>query len=572
MKDEFYYANEYNSTTEYKHFPAEVYITRKEVGDVGKETSDCGAEITTTSKKPTPKKAEHSGGIVDKILNSLKGAAVTSSVAAVVVLGAVVVAPPPKVELINLSVGENYVEYEMSVDELQDDLQYFIVVSTSNEADRLLAVEEEGVYQNIAEGLKTEWEYTLSFVAYDDAWGKTVYFEKTFQTTAVAEVDYQVDINGVTAVGLNEFRVDFSAENLDETCAIELWLTYDGEEGESVPIAVTARDLAYGYVTVSVLESVEILSVLPVITYGEAGKTLECEPYEQSLENSFSADVQVDTVNGNVYLYLKGATGGGTQINVIDATTLELVVQQELFNNSVLVPYGGEPSVEYIVYMTNEQGERTTNEFAAAIDTTVQETGEYTFNYKNCGDAGITYNDDGTINVYIQTDFSSEDERLYYQITLGTMRFQSRDPLFVAKGLPNDNYSLTYDICYDDNGVQYSISKISVSGTVNEFYAQNILSVGFLDGGFRLSVSGINSQKVDLNSVRAVTSSGEEIHLLESDFVYDAEHDEYVADVSLMNTFETLTLYVKCGPYASNMQGIDGYEGNLFNEISITFD
>ena len=152
IKGEFYYANEYNSTTEYKKFPAEMYIVSKEHGDTGKENADCGAEITDSSKKIPPKKIS-SGNLADKILNSLKGVAATSSVAAAAVLGATTIAPPPKIELLDFAVGGNYVEYEIDVEEIQDDLQYFIIVSTTNETDKEFLVERDGVYKNKVENL-----------------------------------------------------------------------------------------------------------------------------------------------------------------------------------------------------------------------------------------------------------------------------------------------------------------------------------------------------------------------------------------------------------------------------------
>ena len=128
INGEFHYSNEYNKTTEYKRFPAELYHASKELGNAGKEYAPSGAEITTSSQKLNEKKTNNSN-LVDTLLNSFKGIAATTTAAAVVVLGATTIAPPPKIELLDFSVGGNYVEYEISVEELQDDLEYFIIIT-----------------------------------------------------------------------------------------------------------------------------------------------------------------------------------------------------------------------------------------------------------------------------------------------------------------------------------------------------------------------------------------------------------------------------------------------------------
>ena len=583
IKGEFYYANEYNSTTEYKKFPAEMYIVSKEYGDTGKENADCGAEITHSSKKIPPKKTEN-GNLADQILNSLKGVAATSSVAAAAVLGATTMAPPPKIELLEFAVGGNYIEYEIDVEKIQDDLQYFIIVSTTNEEDKEFLVEQDGVYKNKVEDLKSEWEYSLTFVSYDETWGKSVYFEKTFQTTAFIEEppelppddrpelppEYQAGVSNVTVSGLNEIRVDFWTGNLEDSCVLELLVSYGTDD--VFTIAPTARELAQGYVKASVLENAEVISIQPIIKYGADGESMAFTPYEQSLDATLTADVKVNSTYGSVVFYLKGITGGGTYVHIVNAATLEELLSEELYDNYVTYYYESETPMEYTIFLTDSEGKKTTSEFNTVVDPTAQEMGEYVFNYKNPGDVGVTYNDDGTINVYIQTDFSTLDDRLYYQVTLGDMRFKSRDAIFVAEGLPNKSYALIYDICYDENGIQYSIEEISVSGMVNEMYAENFVSTVLFENVVTLTVNAYDVNTVDLNSIRAVSSTGEEITVSENDFLYDEEYGEYVCSVQLLNDFEWVTVYVSCNPFGDNMDGIDNYVGSLFFEITITLE
>jgi hypothetical protein len=256
IKEEFYYSKEYNVTTEYKAITAEVYTISKEIGDTGEEIAKSGEEITTISKKAVTKKKD-SQSLVKSLLNSIKGVAVTATVAVAAVVGFTTVTPSPKVDLLELNVGGTYVEYAISVAEMQSELQYYVVISTSNEEDMRFLVESEGVYNNKADGLKPEWEYSLSFVSYDETWGERVYFEKTFQTTEKTDdypeenypeenppeiPQYAVGISKVTALALNEVRIDLWSENLEDYCTVELLIDY-GTPEDNVTVAVTERDL-----------------------------------------------------------------------------------------------------------------------------------------------------------------------------------------------------------------------------------------------------------------------------------------------------------------------------------------
>ena len=602
IKDEFYHSYEYNSSTEYKYFPAEIYAISREVSVPDKELADSGQEITTTTPKRAVAKQVDNGTIVNKILNSLKGVAVTSSVAIVAVVGANAITPPPKVDLLNFAVNGTYIEYVLSVDELQDDLQYYIVISTTNEEDQQFLVEDEGVYTNKVDSLKEKWAYTFSFVSYDEAWGKTTYFEKAFQTadTVIEEdtpptpipdtptepeeppptpipdtptepeeppplpaiPDYTISISEVTVVGLNQLRIDFADANLTEECTVELLLSYAGQT-EPISRTLTTRELAQGYATLMVEDSLIPISIQPIIRYDTEQQALDCHVYECALDNSLTADVQINTYRGTIVLYLKGLTNGGTMVHVVDTNTAEVILEEELYGDYAEFFYEADTQRSYTVFLTNTNGEKTTEDFVTEIYTTVPTIPEYVFNYKNANDVGLTYNSDGTINVYIQTDFSTENEGLYYQILLGDRRFASRDALFVAEGIPNEAYSLTYQICYEYNGVQYCFNEIPVSGMVNEFYIDGQFDAELLDNTLTLSIDYYKTDILDLSSFRLVSSSGEEIQLQESDFVYDDAMGVYTLTHTFSQELEWATVYFTCTPFAQNMEGIDDYIGNL---------
>ena len=95
MKDEFYKSNEYNKTSEYLHFPAEIYTRKIEENALGKEKVDVGAEVTTLqkAKKERSQRNNSQKNFMDKIFNSIKGATTVSTVALATVCGSSIVLP-----------------------------------------------------------------------------------------------------------------------------------------------------------------------------------------------------------------------------------------------------------------------------------------------------------------------------------------------------------------------------------------------------------------------------------------------------------------------------------------------
>ena len=572
IKEEFYYSKEYNSTTEYKTITAEAYTESKEIADIGEEIAKSGEEMTTTSKKTVIKKKDGQS-FVKSLLNSIKGVAVTATVAVAAVVGVTTVAPSPKVDLLELNAGGTYVEYVISVGKMQSDLQYYVVISTSNEDDIRFLVEGEGVYNNKAEGLKPEWEYSLSFVSYDETWGERVYFEKTFQTTKktndypeedLPEIpQYAVGISKVTALALNEVRIDFWSKNLEADCTVELQIDY-GNPNDNTTVMVTKRELERGYVTLSILETATSFTVQPILKYGENQEEMQFTAFESDLSNCFEVDVKVNTLTNQVLLFLKGSTANASYVEISGSSNLQEYVTQE-----ISIDYDSMLDLlEYTIVLTDEMGEKLTNEVNLTINISPQQVGGYVFNYKNPNDVGITYNEDGTINVYIKTDFESADEKIYYEVQLGNKRFISRESIFVAEALPDDIYTLIYRICYDYNGVHYYVNEIVPSGVVNEFYAGYMPNYELVGNTFTITVYDYALPMVDLDSFRIETSSGEEIQLLQKDFVYDAENGVYNLSVELINDFEYLNVYLNYHPFITNMEGIEDYVGTTAIEIA----
>ena len=134
---EFYSANEYNVTSEYQHFPAESYKRKTEENTCGNEDAKLGSETTSLQPITSKAKAKSSGkNLIDRLFGSIRGAA-TAAIASValVVTTTTLASGAPNADLINLECGDTYIEYEIEVEGLQEDGEYAIVLSTSNEDD-----------------------------------------------------------------------------------------------------------------------------------------------------------------------------------------------------------------------------------------------------------------------------------------------------------------------------------------------------------------------------------------------------------------------------------------------------
>ncbi|MBQ3066436.1 MAG: hypothetical protein IJD18_00250 [Clostridia bacterium] len=440
---------------------------------MGAEQSNLGKEITTLQPTQKSAKGAKTNGLIDKIFNSIKSCGVAASVAVVAVAGATTVAPAPKAQFVHLAVESTQIEYVLSVEELNLQNQYAVVLSTSGEDVATIPIEEDGLHENSIEGLKPEWQYTLSFVQTDEMLGRKVLLKETFQTKRNVtpepppEPTLVFAVDNVEAVGLDQVKVLFHHQDLDETCTPEFVVGYP--DGTQQTIALSARDLANGYAQTTLEQSATSISVTPVVNFSTGEEPLQLEPFNFQPEQLLDADVVVNTNYQMLTIYLKGMTNGATRVQISDQNTGEIVYNEYLFGSNLTYYYDTSDEVaNFAVCLCSEEGEKVSNDVQFSFNPQFSHSATYTFNYKNPGDVEVTQNDDGTINVTIQTDFQSDDSSVYYQVALGDYRFVSQDATFVAEGLPNETYVLIYHVLVDVDGVTYSLHYVAPSGTVNE--------------------------------------------------------------------------------------------------------
>ena len=146
--DEFFTGEEFRGQTEYKFMRAEQYINASEVGARAPEAQETAPETQFGNEQGKPrqkpsealstKSGKRRASVKDFLTKITESATSTvgTTVAAVGVVATVAVCgslyvPPPKVNLLSLDVGAEYVSYVVQIDELQENVDYDIVVENA---------------------------------------------------------------------------------------------------------------------------------------------------------------------------------------------------------------------------------------------------------------------------------------------------------------------------------------------------------------------------------------------------------------------------------------------------------
>ena len=569
---EFYGTNEYNTINEYKHFPAEMYQKTWEENECGREEADLGKETTSLQSKPQRiKQSGQAKTLIDKLFHSVRGVATAATVAAAsTVVVTTLVTSAPQAELVGYECGDTYIEYEMQVSGLEEDGEYAIVLSTTNEEDKEVELNDDGVYRNRIEGLKPQWEYTLSLVQYDSLLGEIRHFEAKLQTLKHSNQEPipppapepmstpSVTVTDTEIVGINKIRLYFTHSDLPDESTVELDVLFG--DASTARLVLAGEDIAKGYAELT-MGSSATLTVTPTVVADSNGEMLRtvCEAYTHTFAQTFAVETMVGLYDGAVTFYPIGITCGAEYVSITSSEapgTAELVWLEDV----IRLWYTTEDVITYSMHFSDDTGAVLSNTVTVTVDTSIvpPSTG-YHMQTPNPSDVSITYNDDGTVNLYIQTKFESERTELYYQISLDSIRYVSRDPLARIEHIPDQSYALRYDVCMDINGVQYSIFSVSPSGMVNEAYLyleyileNNILSLQIYK----------EDMHADMNSVRLLSSGGEEILLTETDFVYNDMSGSYDYEVEFSKQTDAVVISMMANPYYEGLESIDSYIGN----------
>lgn len=677
---EFYSSSEYNYIAEYQSLPAELYYKAKEVNPSGKEQGELGKEITSIEKKKKLKKTpESTKGIVDKIMGSVKSVATTLTVAtAAVVVTTTLVANAPNIELNYLNTGDDFVEYSFSINEMEPDKQYSIVVSTSNEQNREQELEqnEDGEYVGGFNDLRPAWEYTLSIIEKNTDFGTKTLFERKFQTTKDSvpkhyegvfkppsideikigwDVDEQsnkillevkkfenpeqkyryeiigVDENGITCattvaneaqaheliidkgislcnltfniyaqdkllhtekIGTLNFapmvlditeyqifsfgvvRLYFTVQNPQQSNIENAVLNIEYQDGSTKATNLSTKDLENGYVDIEVRKAQKIkasLSLAELNEKYESPRQIATQGKEFTITNDLEASALVFVDQSALEISLTTAVTNATYIKITASDGSEQI--EELYFSTHQIGIDLAQDQAYTLVLLNEAQEPISTEYILTIPVAPARP-DFNFNYKNTRDVGLTYNKDGTINMYIQTAFESDNSELYYQISLikdGEIvgRYTSGESYIEILNLENTTYGIRYDVCKNVDDVQYSFLTVTPSGMIGESYIEGMVSVEFQQNQVALFLDYL-SGSFDLDSVVIYNkATGEEYKLTKSDFEDDTEGYTYSAIIATTASEGELEIRLLANESAKGLDGISDYYGDMYKEYTL---
>lgn len=160
---------------------------------------------------------------------------------------------------------------------------------------------------------------------------------------------------------------------------------------------------------------------------------------------------------------------------------LLLGTEEQITSASHSYPFTGDHKYSYALY--DKEGKMISEE--KTVSFAPFSAPEYTFNYCNPGEVIYTLNEDGTLNFYFETNFSSSDPNAYYEITLSSSvksyTFRSTEALLKVEDLPNDEYGLNFKIFTTDaSGTAYEFYNVTPSGTTG-IYPESYISYNFID-------------------------------------------------------------------------------------------
>lgn len=249
---------------------------------------------------------------------------------------------------------------------------------------------------------------------------------------------------------------------------------------------------------------------------------------------------------------------------------LSLGTEEHITASSHSYPFAGDNRYSYALY--DKDGNRISEEKTVSFAPFT--TPEYTFNYCNPGEVIYTLNEDGTINFYFATNFSSSDPTAYYEITLlSSFRsyvFRSTEAFLKAENLPYDTYGLNFKIfATDSSGSSYEFYNVTPSGTTG-IYAESYVSYDFVDDKtLKLKFSS----ELKFNGDIHLMLNGKEHVFTQDDFVTEGYNNTItVTDDNAISSFElTAHTYVKSINDDIYNQYAEQIKGTPYIKITITY-
>lgn len=453
----------------------------------------------------------------------------------------------PEIDLENINWNEKQLDVPVIFEKIGEKYYYNLIVCDADGSE-LQTIRGDGDMTAVIDIIDGIDGYKFTFEIYGVGQSE----ERLIESHDLGTFDVKrpkVTVGNVSLVGYNRVGIGLDIQNADGVS-----LRFDFSDGKYLDRPLTSAEIAAEYVELKLPETAISFTVTPTLTKG--GYTLKQEPTEKVIENNLEIDtlVYIDGQYMSIELYIRGLTNGASYLHVIsDAEDID-TQDYYVFDGYATVYFKTREQKTLRVYLTDDTGARLSNEVQITLDTSMpQSVPNYTLNYTNPGDARVTYNTDGTVNIYVTTGFACEDSSYYCRVNFGNNAVKTRDNSAVARNLPNTSYPLKYSVCFERDGIEYAVYTVVPSGAVNEVYygldafvEENILT---------LIVE--NPEIVDMSNITAVTSDGRQIRINESDFTAD-DYGSLIATMGVDGQPEWVTVRFMISPDDIEIEGADG--------------
>lgn len=288
------------------------------------------------------------------------------------------------------------------------------------------------------------------------------------------------DITDLTLTDTNKYQLsllinsDFEEEEIYNS--VNLLITYDDLTTSNIIIkdVLVNEKMNFEVLVPSYCKSFEIDYTIDLLgANGNNPRTITSSK-EFTLENSYELiETQVETQDFSItrFLFKYHFIDENTTIAVKNSATGTVVMLYE-GEDSIQIELNATTNVqEYTYYLSNINGEVIGEENAVSFE--IQDVkGDYNFQYINPGDAIVTFNDDDTMNIYLNTVFETEDSSIYYVVRYtnyndGTVyNIKYTESVAYLEDVPFSNYGIEYFVFKTVNGLEYQLQNIAVSGGI----------------------------------------------------------------------------------------------------------
>ena len=401
----------------------------------------------------------------------------------------------------------------------------------------------------------------------------------------LGEIDFSpasVEITDVAIPFINTYNIKYSI--LGSLSGAEIYegleLVLNFADGSKNTVAISKGELHVGYIEYTT--SIEITSIDATLTYTKApGENVRMASASENISTdaSFNATHLVNFSSDYVLFHPVGILDGATHMAVVSSenpTAPDIILIEDIEPNAGYMSYyssGGD--ITYTLYLCDEFGNALSNQVTATVDTTANGyDGSYSMSYRNPSDIGISYNDDGTINLYIDIDYPVLDGDAYYQIVIGGNHYFSfTSGVPVISGLPDEPCTVEFRVCKDIGGIPYVLYEVIPSGVINEADVTHLVDATKSGSTVNVNMTYLTDKDYDVNTpIRIVCSDGTELSMEYSELYNDTGNSMYVATFEVDADITSITVYVGWSAAAQILEVMD-YDGNMYkiNEIYFEF-